>query len=41
VQPFGRHDMGLDPPEHRSSAAQPDPTASAIVDRLIGTPSRA
>jgi len=41
MKPLGRHDVGFDQAKQRASAAQTDPTASAMVESAIGTPSRA
>jgi hypothetical protein len=41
MKPLGRHDVGFDQAKRGSSAAQTDPTASAMVESAIGTPSRA
>ena len=41
MKALGRQDMGFHKAPNGISAAQTDPTASAMVDRAIGTPSRA
>lgn len=41
MKPGGRHDIRLDGRSRRSIDLEAHPTASAIVDSAIGTPSRA
>ena len=41
VQALGRHDMGLEQAPERIERPQMAPTASAMVDSAIGTPSSA